>query len=99
MSKQEQAINNEIARQIRDRYGLECEMIADLRRYINLRNSELGYGYAMDGNLLIFTGDVRSLFEHHYKTAKRMSDAHLWDVYCRWVGRVIKSIVDKAGER
>lgn len=49
------------------------------------------------GNMLIYYDDVRNFYRKHgYKTAERLSDRALWEIYRRQVGYVARLI---AGDR
>lgn len=69
----------------------------EIKRYCKEFKFESDCNIAAYGNVLIYYYDVRNFYRKHgYKTAERLSDRALWEIYRRQVGYIARLI---AGDR
>lgn len=65
---------------------------AEVDNHKKLFRSDIDYGLAQNGNLLVYYDDVRKMYKKAgYKSVDKMSDEKLWDTYKRQVGYVARN--------
>lgn len=82
-----------IAAQLLEMHNTEAESLAGIRRYMAEFRREPDYNLVQYGNLLIYYGDIREMYENAgYKSVKTWSDSRVWETYRRQVGYIAREL-------
>lgn len=82
---------NSIAEDLLSIYTTEEESLDEIRRYKKEFPYEKDYNLYQYGNVLIYTRDIRKLYED-YKSLAKVSDEKIIEIYKRQVGYIARQL-------